>query len=386
MNTEEKFVHPDIDTMKSEHAPTTLPARILTKLQQTEEKTMIRSRNRVVRFALSAALVLSLGAGTLMMTNTASAAGILKVHEAFQDASRYHVKSYQIAEGKRRLVSETWVDGSKNHSVFYDENGKSIDLDLSWINTEMPGELTKKIQALTPAQMADHKVMQKILDEVISVFELPGGVTIGDTKILVAGPDGKLSKEAMSTLPPEFRKALEAGKAEIQIFGAEGIQLDLDTILQSAGGDVKIITDPKEMEKLAKEMGIEMDKVDFLKGTKLFGGDLADVKILDGGMIAAPVMMGGENGVEYLRKLMSDKKLWDIKPGVSLNGRVLDHYKLKDGLVNLELFVNPITGLPVMTRTSFGEGKDAFVIEDEYDYVTPIPAKPQAKPQAKAKN
>lgn len=357
MNTEEKFVHPDIQSLKTETSPNTLRARILTKLQSKEEKNSMRIRNNMLRLSVSALAIGAIATGTLLMSNTASASGISKVHAAFQDASRYHVKSYIVENGKRNLMTETWVDGTKQQVTIYGPDGQAMNLDFGWLE-ELTGDLTSKIHLLTPEQIANDKTMGKILKESMTKFNLPANGSFGDAKIFITGPDGKMSEEELKKLPAELQKMMKDIKAQVKVLDGNGALKpeELKKLLDGAI-DVKILDGNGELPVELKNL---------LKDGK------SDVKFFDGFM-AAPIMMGGENGVQYLRKLMEDKELWNIESGVQLNGRTVDRYRLKDGLVNLELFVSPITGLPVMTRTKLGFGKEDVVLEDEYDYVTPMP-------------
>lgn len=345
MNTEEKFVHPDIQTLQTETSPNTLRARILTSLQEQKEKKSMKFRNNMIRFsAVTAAAVI---VGGLMMSTSASASLIDKVHAAFQDANRYHVKSYNVTDGKRTLVSETWVDGKNHHMVFYDEKGKPIDEGKMF--GDLSGIVTSKIKILSPAELADGKFLDGILGDLDfkKVLEGIDFKNLGEGGVIIMGPDGQVVKNGQ--IPPEIEKQIKELTENLKI------------------KDVKSSTDIKVFSNG------DLDKI--LKDIKI--GDIEIGNLPSQGMVIP--MMGGQNGAQSLRSMLSEEELWNIQRGVNLNGRRLDHYKLKDGLMNLELFVDPGSLLPVLTRTQFPCGDKSFTIEDEYDYVTPMPQKPAPK-------
>ena len=307
MNTEEKFVHPDIQNLKTETSPNTLRARILTKLQVNEEKTTMRIRKNVARLSFSAIAIAAVVTGTMMMSNTASA--VEKVHAAFQDAYRYHVKSFMVIGEKRTLTSETWVDGKNQKMELYDAEGKSLDIALTYAD-DLSKDAGEWIRTM-PAQK-------------IAKGEFLSAIFVGASKNLQPGKKG-----ASDLIPVEGTYIIDTKSLAP---GAEGTQKD------------RFIVD-----------------------------DQAGI------WVAAPMVMGGQNGVEYLRKLLTDKELWNIEKGVLISGRKLDKYSLKEGLVRLELFVDPNTELPYLSRTRFGEGKQSVLIEDIYDYVTPVPTEENIK-------
>lgn len=304
MNTEEKFVHPDIQDLKTETSPNTLRARILNNLEKTEEKKSMSIRKNVARLSFSAIAVATIVTATLMMSNTASA--VERVHAALQDASRYHITSYMISQGKRTKTTETWVNGEERKVTIFGPDGKAID--LSHETFELKLDLKDKIDVLPAKVAADGEVLLEL------VFD-------------------KVEKTEVKKSAPS-----KAGVAS-EVFIADG-----NGIWQSADGGVVILD----------------ESISFKQGEQ-------------GIWVAAPNMICGQNGVEYLRKLLSDKSLWNIQKGVVINNRRLDKYSLKEGLAHIELFVDPAFELPIVSRTRFGTGKDEMTIEDVYDYVTPMP-------------
>jgi hypothetical protein len=311
MNTEEKFVHPDLQSLKTETSPNTLRARILSKLNANEEKTTMRTRNKVARWSFSAVAAVTIVAATMMLSNTASA--VDRVHAAFQDANRYHITSYMISQGKRTKTTETWVDGEERRMTIFGPDGKEIDLG----NLELKVDLSHKIDVLPAKVAADGDVLMEL------VFD-------------------KVEAKGNSKSPEKIPLPKKIGEVS----------------------DVFIVGDQGHWQGISGGM-IELD------GSMTFSG-------ADGVWIGAPTMICGENGVQYIRKLLSDKSLWNIERGVVVNNRRLDKYSLKDGFAHLELFVDPATELPYLSRTRFGEGKDELIIEDVYDYVTPMPVASKA--------
>jgi len=178
MNTEEKFVHPDLQALRAETSPTTLRARILTQLEKKEDSKM-RTQNRFLRFSLSVGLVAVIGVGTLMMSNTANA--IPRIKAALQDVTRYPVKSFHPINGKRQLVSETWVDGQSERFVIYDAKGKPIDLNQQIVDLNL--QMGEKIQGLSVSESAKIEVMGQALEEV-KVFS---GKVVGAGDVIVIG-------------------------------------------------------------------------------------------------------------------------------------------------------------------------------------------------------
>lgn len=323
MNTEEKFVHPDLQALRAETSPTTLRARILTQLEKKEDSKM-RTQNRFLRFSLSVGLVAVIGVGTLMMSNTANA--IPRIKAALQDVSRYHVKSFHTTNGKRQLVSETWVDGQSERFVIYDANGKPVDLNQQIVDLNL--EMGEKIKGLSVTESARIEVIGQALEDV-KVFS---GKVVGSGDVIVIG-------QPISGHPGDAKPGKSKPGKVKPAQSVQGQPLSGQQVIQ--GGEVRIVQ-----------------------------GQPLDATIE---LAFVPVAMGGANGVEYLRKLLSDKELWNIERGVSLKGRLTDKYSLKEGLVNFILFVDPHSELPLLTRTTLGRGKTATTIEDEYDYVSALP-------------
>jgi len=182
MNSQDKSSFPGLDALRSQAAPAELQSKILSALQPER-----RPNKKLKVLSLSVAtVVVALIATTLLTPRVASA--VAKVLRALQTVGRYHVKSFQINDGKRQLMSETWIDGAKRKFIAYGPDGKPLPDELGI--GDATAKLDKAMRGMTPKDLVDPATKEKLNEIVGSHGSNSGGIT---ERITVDGKEVSLS-------------------------------------------------------------------------------------------------------------------------------------------------------------------------------------------------
>ena len=164
MNTNN--LNTEIEMLKEESAPAHLKARIVKGiLDDKKSKNMITKK--IIGFGLPAILVGAIALGAIMTPKTALADPIAQTRDAFEAARNYHMTTYQVVEGQRKRISESWVENGKRTTYMVGEDGILTQLDD--ILFEVQGTVSGTIFELEPAQVAQGKEVQTELHEIIVI-------------------------------------------------------------------------------------------------------------------------------------------------------------------------------------------------------------------------
>jgi hypothetical protein len=161
MNNQDKSSYPGLDALRGERAPVELQSKIMRALQS--EQRNIRTA-KYLKFSLATVVAIAFISLAILAPRISFASAISKVLKAFQSVGIYHVRSYQVVDGNRRLVSDTWVDGNKRKVTLYGPDGEAIP--NSGQMGDMAAKLDKLLRGLTPQQLLDPKLKDKLNDEI----------------------------------------------------------------------------------------------------------------------------------------------------------------------------------------------------------------------------
>jgi hypothetical protein len=163
-------------------------------------------------------------------------------------------------------------------------------------------------------------------------------------------------------------------KHEVVFYGEDGKKLDVPKVVYAVIDAInKKITNltPEEVANPGKFNTAINDAVQRID-LQALNASSSESATTATGTPGAPLVLAGETNVEYLQKLMASKDIWAIEHMTLPCGTALDHYSLKAGLQPMELYVDSAAALPLLTRTEWSFMGQKMVVDDEYDYVTPI--------------
>lgn len=164
MNTNN--LNTEIEMLKEESAPAHLKARIVKGiLDDKKSKNMITKK--IIGFGLPAILVGAIALGAIMTPKTALADPIAQTRDAFEAARNYHMTTYQVVEGKRTRISESWVKNGKRTTYTVAEDG-NLTL-LTDILIEVQGTVSKVVLGFDPVQVAHGTEIVESLSQVFVV-------------------------------------------------------------------------------------------------------------------------------------------------------------------------------------------------------------------------
>jgi len=311
MNSPEKTNLPGLEALRREVAPPDLTSRIRNAIEPNRPRV---ARVKVLKIGLATVVAGALVGTALLAPRTSLAAAVRK---ALQMIRRYHVKSHQSIGGKQTLVSEIWVTDGHRKFAIYGPDGKVMP--ESAAIGAMAEKIDAKIRTLTPKQLLEPGMKEKLLNDIAGSAPMPGGMT---------GP-----------MPggPMPGGMMPGGMMPGGMMG---------------GGwtiDGKPVADLPEDMKNAIRSGSAI-------------------------IIPAPqISPGGLNDITYLLGLLKDETIWDINPRQSLNGKTVDAYRIR-GENQVTLYVDPKTSLPVrlVHKTTDLSGEE-ITMTDDFDYPTSGP-------------
>lgn len=186
------------------------------------------------------------------------------------------------------------------------------------------------------------------------------------TKIVIIGPDGREQDLApmLQQLSQNLDRAI-ASKSPSEIAQPGALKDIYDESSQDLIGEIKANApegvsiqqiDPAKLSKELQDLVKELEKL------------VKELEKVDKATAKGAGVWGGETGAQYTRQLLSDSDLWDRQPDTTRNGQVLNHFRLKGGFQNLDLYVDPVTRLPIVVRMDLSFGDFPLIVEDEYDY------------------
>jgi hypothetical protein len=103
------------------------------------------------------------------------AATISKILKAFQAIHQYHIRSFKVVDGRRQLVSETWVNGDRRRFQGYDPDGKPIPDTAGF--ADMAAKLEKLMHGMTPEQLLDPGLTDKFNQMIAALGPNAGFIT-----------------------------------------------------------------------------------------------------------------------------------------------------------------------------------------------------------------
>lgn len=314
-----------------EKATIQMQSKVLETLHRTGGNPM---KTRIVRISLATLAAGAIAIAALMIPRSSYASGIVKVAKAFQDAAKYHIRSFWTVDGKQRLNAETWIDGSGMKTRMYDENGKPLpsgDLEMrSSGNGGTGSQSTIKLKAGDSATLkagTAHE-MREIEVNASHAGAAPSDQDVTEALKGIDRSDPKFDEKAKAALKARFG---DNANVEVRVDNREGPKSDdhgvpiptMKTVIDTRGPNVS--------------------------------GHYASVQY----------------SVESLRKLLKDPANWAVEPAQTLDGKIVDRYKSKT--TNMELFVDPQTSLPVRLHATITENGKTVETNDYYDYSSITP-------------
>jgi len=339
-------------------------AKVVDALRQPRGNSMRIKLIRLSTATLAAALIASVA---ILAPRESFASNIKKIAKAFQSTNSYHVKSYWTIDGKRRLNSETWVNGDKFRTRMYDENGKSVDI----------GDV------IFPPKGAK-----------IDRDDAVGMVGKGSSVLAVGGGTGDHSTSATFTFSQDTKSinGVSSGKPVVKtvINGVSdpAVQKKIEELVASLDKN-----DPNFPEKLRD--GIlkikDIDPAKFAadhKGASVTSEKKVVVKMTDDGkspsgpkinIITNDHSPSGTTvshfaSVHYsvgsLQRQLANTELWTSGGQSSSKGDLIEHYRSKN--TGMEMDVDVHTSLPQRVVTTVTINGKAIPTEDIYDYPTVV--------------
>ena len=184
---------PGLDSLRSERAPAELRSKIASALRSDPNR---NQRLRVLRFSFAAAVGALVLGTVLLLPRESVASAVSRVLKTFEHVGRYHRRTYELLDGSRRLISETWVDGTSRKFKAYSPDGTAIP-DGKGVG-DITAKLGKSMQGLTPRQLMDPALNDKLKSITGNVGVITSEITV-DGKKVTDLPEGVKAQIAAMT-------------------------------------------------------------------------------------------------------------------------------------------------------------------------------------------
>ncbi|QYK52821.1 MAG: hypothetical protein KF824_11220 [Fimbriimonadaceae bacterium] len=160
MNINDKQFKQEIEALKEESSPSSLEARIVNAILDPK-KNKSRYAGRILGVGISTLLVGAIVFGATMVPRVATAAAVQQVREAFGGVTRYHTRTYNVIEGRRRKVSDSYFEGNRRETFITNSNGAVIKLpeELEQYQENFAGQVID----LSPSQLLDNRKIINVM-------------------------------------------------------------------------------------------------------------------------------------------------------------------------------------------------------------------------------
>ncbi|MBX3113317.1 MAG: hypothetical protein KF836_02020 [Fimbriimonadaceae bacterium] len=160
MNINDKQFKQEIEALKEESSPSSLETRIVSAILDPKKNKGMYT-GRILGVGLSTLIVAGIIFGTMMAPRVATAAAVQQVREAFGEITRYHTRTYNVVEGRRRKVSDSFFEGNRRETYITNSSGTIIKLpaELAEYQADFAGQVTD----LSPSQLLDNGKMINVM-------------------------------------------------------------------------------------------------------------------------------------------------------------------------------------------------------------------------------
>lgn len=346
MNTNN--LKPEIEMLKQESAPQHLKAQIVTAILN-EQKSKTMTTKKIIGFGLPAIALGIVATGAIMAPKTAIANPIAQVRNAFEAVRDYQMTTYQVVDGKRERVSESWVTNGKRKTFTVENDGTLTELsnDLIEVQTTVKGALFE----LKPIEVA---TSEKVKGIYITAIDKEQKTVPGKGLITVEGKHlGDISPTETFVISDSKNKIREGRSQAKSNNSSKGSRVE---------GKPIEIEHPIKDNQTSKGKSASIEVV----GQPIFVSDDGELITMSDDML----FIVAEMSIESLQKLLEDETLWTIEPNQWINGQLTNRYRLKESFINFTVYVDPKSKLPVLTRQiqKDVETKKETTIEVEYNY------------------